>query len=123
MLDSLGVKAQWPENLCADRVRFDRHPSRPRSAGHRHHHSSERVFVRRRHFNDSRRAFVTGAIATIGGKSVAVTLVDMDTLKIATPALTFGLHCFVFRRLSHPVSNFSLAKLIQNKVNRSSTIL
>jgi hypothetical protein len=34
--------------------------------------------------------FQTGATATIGGKSVAVTFADMNTLKITTPALNAG---------------------------------
>jgi IPT/TIG domain-containing protein len=34
--------------------------------------------------------FETGASATIGGKAVAVTFVDMNTLKIAAPALNAG---------------------------------
>ena len=34
--------------------------------------------------------FQTGATSTIGGKSVAVRLIDMNTLKVVTPALTAG---------------------------------
>src|SRR6266849_2932100 len=34
--------------------------------------------------------FKAGVTATIGGKSAAVTLVDMNTLKIITPALNAG---------------------------------
>ena len=34
--------------------------------------------------------FKAGVTATIGGKSAAVTLVDMNTLKIVTPALNLG---------------------------------
>ena len=34
--------------------------------------------------------FQTGATAAIGGKSVAITFVDMNTLRVATPALDAG---------------------------------
>jgi IPT/TIG domain len=34
--------------------------------------------------------FQTGATAAIGGKSVAITFVDMNTLRVATPALNAG---------------------------------
>jgi len=36
--------------------------------------------------------FQTGVKATIGGKSGAATLVDMNTVKIITPALNVGKH-------------------------------
>src|ERR1700747_3074032 len=66
------------------------HPTRPRAAGHRHNQSSARVFVRGTTLTIRGSGFQTGANATIGGKSEAVTFVDMNNLKIVTPALNAG---------------------------------
>jgi len=46
-----------------------------------------------RHFDDSRqRPLDTGSNAAIGGKPVPVGFVDMNTLKVTTPALNAGRH-------------------------------
>jgi hypothetical protein len=88
--------------------------------------------------------FQSGASVTIDGKAVAATFVDMNTLKVVTPALPAGAQRIVITNpagkplrwtqalpptdasiahLSLDPSNFSLALVIQSKVETKGTVI